>query len=89
MANLEVAFVITQWFTYLVSIPVIVFGVLGAMLNILIFTKKKKFWLNTSINYLLAGAVLTAVHLSAIYIQSILVNGFGLGLYSVSDAACS
>lgn len=89
MANLEVAFIITRWFTYLVSIPVIIFGVAGALLNIVIFTRKKNFWNNTSINYLLAGAVLTAIHLAGIYIQSVLVNGFDAGLYAVSDVACS
>jgi hypothetical protein len=89
MADLETARIITKWFTYIFSIPVIIFGVVGAILNILIFTKKKNFWANTSINYLLAGAVLTAIHLSGIYIQSVLVNGFDLGLYTTSDAACS
>ncbi|CAF0846430.1 unnamed protein product, partial [Rotaria sordida] len=66
----------------------IILGIFGAILTVLVFTKQRRFWRNPSINYLLAGAVMTGIHLPAIYLQSILVNGFGLGLFNTDDIAC-
>ncbi|CAF2142167.1 unnamed protein product [Rotaria magnacalcarata] len=79
---------ITRWFNYTLSIPMIIFGIIGAILTVLIFTKQQSFWRHPSINYLLAGAIMTGIHLPSIYLQSILVNGFGLGLYTTNRAAC-
>lgn len=80
---------ITRWFNYTLSIPMIVCGIIGAILTVVTFSKQRYFWQNPSINYLLAGAVMTGIHLPAIYLQSILVNGFGLGLFNTNHAACA
>lgn len=66
----------------------IIFGIIGAILTIIIFSRKRSFRLNPTITYLLAGAILTAIHLPSIYLQSILVDGFGLGVFNTNDIAC-
>jgi hypothetical protein len=66
----------------------ITFGIIGALLTILVFTKQKSFRHNPTITYLLAGAIMTAIHLPSIYLQSILVDGFGLGVFNTNDIAC-
>ena len=63
-------------------------GTVGAFLTIVVFTRKKAFRQNPSIIYLLAGAIMTAIHLPSIYSQSILVDGFLLGVFNTDDIAC-
>ncbi|CAF3478857.1 unnamed protein product [Rotaria socialis] len=88
MSNTTTLQFITRLFNYTLSIPMIVFGIIGAILTVIIFTKQRSFWLHPSINYLLAGAIMTGIHLPSIYLQSILVNGFGLGLFNTNMIAC-
>jgi hypothetical protein len=73
---------------YLGAIPFITLGIIGAIFTVIIFTKKRLFWRNASITYLLAGATMTGIHLPMIYTQSILVFGFGLGVFNSNDTAC-
>jgi hypothetical protein len=80
--------VVTLWLNYVVAIPFIVLGIVGAILTVVIFSKQRSFWRNTSITYLLAGAAMTGFHLPTIYSQSILVHGFGLGLFNTNEIAC-
>lgn len=80
--------VVSQWLNYIVTIPFIILGIVGAILTVIIFTKQHLFWRNTSITYLLADATMTAIHLPLIYSQSILVHGFGLGVFNSNDIAC-
>jgi hypothetical protein len=66
----------------------IIFGIIGAILTIFVFTRQSSFRRNPTIIYLLAGAVMTSIHLPSIYLQSILVDGFGLGVFNTNDIAC-
>jgi hypothetical protein len=77
-----------HWLNYLIAIPMIVLGIIGAILTILVFTGQPSFLRNPTIIYLLAGAVITAIHLPCNYLQSVLIDGFGLGLYNVNIANC-
>ncbi|CAF1285863.1 unnamed protein product [Rotaria sordida] len=79
---------VTRWLNYVVALPMIVFGIIGAILTVFVFTRQPKFRQNPTIIYLLAGAVITAVHLPCNYLQSTLVDGFGLGLFNVNIANC-
>jgi hypothetical protein len=79
---------ITRWLNYVVAIPFIVLGIIGTILTLIIFTQQRLFWRNTSITYLLAGAIMTGIHLPMIYSQSILVHGLGLGFLNTNDIAC-
>ena len=79
---------ISRWLNYLLAIPMITFGIIGALLTILVFTKQSSFRRNPTITYLLAGSIMTAIHLPSIYLQSILVDGFGLGVFNTNDLAC-
>ena len=79
---------VSHWLNYLGAIPMITFGIIGALLTILVFTEKRSFRRNPTIIYLLACAIMTAIHLPTIYLQSILVDGFGLGVYNTNDIAC-
>ncbi|CAF1433948.1 unnamed protein product [Rotaria sp. Silwood1] len=88
MSSVDTITRVTGWFNYTLSIPMIILGIFGAILTVLVFTKQRRFWRNPIINYLLAGAVMTGIHLPAVYLQSILVNGFGLGLFNTDDIAC-
>jgi len=56
--------------------------------TIIIFTRKRSFRNNLTTTYLLADATVTAIHLPSIYLQSILVDGFGLGVFNTNDIAC-
>ncbi len=76
------------WLNYLVAIPMIVLGIIGAILTIIVFTGKPSFLRNPTIIYLLAGAVITTIHLPCNCLQSVLIDGFGLGLYNVNIANC-
>lgn len=78
----------TRWLNYVVAIPMIALGIVGAILTILVFTRQSSFRHNPTIIYLLAGAVITAVHLPCNYLQSVLVDGFGFGLFNVNLANC-
>jgi hypothetical protein len=88
MSNAATIRVVTRWLNYVVAIPFIVLGIVGAILTVIIFTKQRLFWRNTSITYLLAGATVTGIHLPMIYSQSILVHGFGLGVFNTNYVAC-
>ncbi|CAF3925682.1 unnamed protein product [Rotaria sp. Silwood1] len=79
---------ISRWLNYLFAIPMIILGIIGAILTIIVFTRKRSFRCNPTIIYLLAGAIMTAIHLPTIYLQSILVDGFGLGIFNTNDIAC-
>ncbi|UJR07942.1 hypothetical protein I4U23_012221 [Adineta vaga] len=79
---------ISCWLNYLFAIPMIILGILGATLTIIVFTRQSSFHQNPTIIYLLAGAIMTAIHLPLIYLQSILVDGFGLGVFNTNDLAC-
>lgn len=73
---------------YLFAIPMILFGLIGSFLTIIVFTAQPSFRQNPTIAYLLTGAVITAMHLICNYFQSVLVDGFGLGLFNVNDLNC-
>ncbi|CAF0746500.1 unnamed protein product [Adineta steineri] len=79
---------ISRWLNYVLAIPMIVLGILGSILTIVVFTRQSSFQRNPTIIYLLAGAIMTAIHLPTIYLQSILVDGFGLGIFNTNDLAC-
>jgi hypothetical protein len=66
----------------------IILGIIGALLTIVVFTNQPSFRRNPTITYLLAGAIMTGIHLPLIYLQSILVDGFGLGIFNTNDIAC-
>ena len=66
----------------------ILFGIIGALLTILVFTGQPSFSRNPTIIYLLVGSVITAIHLPCNYLQSVLVGGFGLGLFNTNIANC-
>ncbi|UJR07944.1 hypothetical protein I4U23_012223 [Adineta vaga] len=80
--------IISQWLNYLLAVPMITFGIIGAIFTIIIFTRDITFHQNPTILYLLGGAILTLIHLPSIYLQSILVDGFLLGVFNTNDIAC-
>jgi hypothetical protein len=79
---------VSRWLNYLLAIPMIILGIIGAILTTLVFTRQPYFQHNPTIIYLLAGAIMTAIHLPSVYLQSILVDGFGLGVFNTNDLAC-
>ena len=79
---------VSRWLNYLLAIPMIILGIVGAILTILVFTKQSSFQRNPTIIYLIAGAIMTAIHLPSIYLQSILVDGFGMGIFNTNNIAC-
>ena len=79
---------VSRWLNYVLAIPMITLGMIGAILIILVFTGQRSFRCNSTITYLLAGAIITVIHLPTIYFQSILVDGFGLGVFNTNDIAC-
>ncbi|CAF1235224.1 unnamed protein product [Adineta steineri] len=79
---------VAQWLNYVLAIPMITLGFIGAILTIIVFKQQKLFRRNPSIIYLLSGAIMTTIHLPTVYLQSILVEGFQLGLYNTNDIAC-
>jgi hypothetical protein len=88
MSNTAAVNTATQWLNYVMAIPFLVLGIVGAISTVIIFTKRRLFWRNASITYLLAGAIMTGIHLPLIYTQSILVHGFDLGVFNTNDMAC-
>jgi hypothetical protein len=79
---------LSRWLNYLLAIPMISLGVIGAIFTIIIFTGQRSFRRNPTVTYLLAGAIITAIHLPSVYLQSILVDGFYLGVFNTNDIAC-
>lgn len=69
---------ITHWLNYVLAIPMIALGIIGAILTVIVFTGQPSFRRNATIIYLLTGAVIIAIHLPCNYLQSVLVDGFGL-----------
>lgn len=79
---------VSRYLNYLGAIPMITLGTIGSIMTIIVFTQKRSFRKNPTINYLLASAIMTAIHLPTIYSQSILVDGFLLGVFNTNDFAC-
>jgi hypothetical protein len=79
---------LTRLLNYVFAIPMLILGIIGSILIIIIFTQKRAFRRNTSLTYLLAGAIITGIHLPTIYIQMILVYGFGVSLMNTNEVAC-
>ena len=79
---------VSRWLNYLCAIPMIVLGIIGSLLTIVVFTKQRAFRRNPTTTYLLANAIMTGFHLPTIYSQSILVDGFLLGIFNTNDIAC-
>lgn len=88
MSNEEIINLLTRLLNYIFAIPMLILGMIGSTLIIIVFTQKKSFRRNTSLTYLLAGAIITGIHLPAIYIQMILVYGFGVSLMNTNLNAC-
>lgn len=76
---------ISRYLNYFAAIPMILFGSIGAFLTIIVFTTQKSFRRNPTTIYLSASAVMTGIHLPTIYSQSILVDGFLLGVFNTND----
>lgn len=79
---------VSRYLNYFGAIPMIILGTVGAFLTIVVFTKQRSFRQNPTTTYLLASAVMTFIHLPTIYSQSILVDGFLLGVFNTNDIAC-
>ncbi|CAF2362791.1 unnamed protein product [Rotaria sp. Silwood2] len=79
---------LTRLLNYVFAIPFLILGIMGSLLTVIVFTRKRSFWRNTTITYLLAGAIVTGIHLPTIYIQMILVYGFNTSLMNTNVAAC-
>lgn len=88
MVDAETLDLLTRLLNYVIAIPFLIFGMLGSLLTIIVFTRKRSFRRNTSVNYLLAGAIVTGIHLPTVYIQMILVYGFNTSLMNTNLAAC-
>ena len=80
--------VVTHWLNYVLAIPMIALGIIGEILTVVVFTGQRSFSRNPTIIYPLAGAIITAIHLPCNYLQSVLVDGFGLGLFNVNIGNC-
>lgn len=79
---------LTRWANYLIAVPILIFGISGALLTVLVFTRHRTFRKTPAIAYLAAGATMTAIHLPSIYLIAVLVEGFGLRIFTSSDIAC-
>jgi hypothetical protein len=79
---------ISRCLNYVFAIPMISLGIIGAIFTILVFTGQQSFRRNSTITYLLAGAIITSIHLPSIYLQNILIDGFGLGVFNTNEIAC-
>jgi hypothetical protein len=79
---------LTRLLNYVFAIPMLILGMMGSTLIIIVFTQKRAFRRNTSLTYLLAGAIITGIHLPTIYIQMILVYGFDVSLMNTNESAC-
>lgn len=88
MVNEDTVSLLTRLLNYVFAIPMLILGMIGSILIIIVFTQKRAFRQNTTLTYLLAGAIITSIHLPAIYIQMILVYGFGVSLMNTNESAC-
>ncbi|CAF0727374.1 unnamed protein product [Rotaria sp. Silwood1] len=88
MLNAETFNLLTRLLNYVFAIPFLILGILGSLLTVIVFTRQRAFRRNTTITYLLAGAIVTGIHLPTIYIQMILVYGFNTSLMNTNVAAC-
>ena len=79
---------VSRYLNYFGAIPMIILGTIGALLTIVVFTRQRSFRHNPTTTYLLGTAVMTGIHLPTIYSQSILVDGFLLGVFNTNDIAC-
>ena len=79
---------LTRLLNYVFAIPMLILGMIGSILTIIIFTQKRSFRQNTTLTYLLAGAIIAGIHLPTIYIQMILVYGFNVSLVNTNESAC-
>jgi hypothetical protein len=79
---------LTRLLNYIFAIPMLILGMIGSFLIIIVFTQTRTFRRNTSLTYLLAGAIVTGIHLPTIYIQMILVYGFNVSLMNTLESAC-
>ncbi|UJR11999.1 hypothetical protein I4U23_016177 [Adineta vaga] len=89
MSSLEVTLpAVTKWLNYLLGLPIIIFGMIGAILTIIVFIRQRAFWNNPTITYLLAGAFMTLFHLPTVYLLIVLGQGFGIFLFNLHDIIC-
>ncbi|CAF0869170.1 unnamed protein product [Adineta steineri] len=79
---------LTRLLNYIFAIPMLILGITGSILIVIVITQKRTFRQNTNLTYLLAGAIMTGIHLPTIYIQMILVYGFNVSLMNTNEAAC-
>lgn len=79
---------LTRLFNYIFAIPMLCMGMVGSIMIVIVFIEKRQFRRNTSLMYLLAGAIIIGIHLPTIYIQMILVYGFNVSLMNTNEAAC-
>lgn len=78
----------TRLLNYVFAIPMLCMGMVGSILIVCVFIEKRQFRRNTSLMYLLAGAIVIGIHLPTIYIQMILVYGFNVSLMNTNESAC-
>ncbi|UJR32486.1 hypothetical protein I4U23_019948 [Adineta vaga] len=79
---------LTRFLNYIFAIPMLILGMIGSILIVVVILQKRAFRQNTSLTYLLAGAIITGIHLPSIYIQMILVYGFNVSLMNTNESAC-
>jgi len=72
-----------HWLNYLTAIPMIVLGIIGAILTIIVFTGQPSFLRNPTIIYSLAGAVITTIHLPCNCLQSVLIDGYTMSILPI------
>ncbi|UJR29708.1 hypothetical protein I4U23_017257 [Adineta vaga] len=84
----EIIYLVSQWLNYFFGIPIIIFGIIGAILTIIVFIRQRTFWHNPTITYLLAGAFMTALHLPTIYLLVVLAQGFNIVLFMKYEIIC-
>ncbi|CAF2669704.1 unnamed protein product [Rotaria sp. Silwood2] len=73
---------------YIIALPLLVLGIVGVILSVTIFISQHSFRRNTTINYLLAGSILAGIHFLLVDIQTLLVEGFNIGIYNTNETAC-
>lgn len=88
MASEDIIDLLTRLLNYVFAIPMLTLGMIGCGLIVLLFTQKRQFRRNTSLTYLLAGAIVTGIHLPTVYIQMIMVYGFHVSLMNTNVDAC-
>jgi len=79
---------ISRYLNFTLAVPIITFGIIGSILTIIIFIKRPVFWNNPTITYLLAGAIMTIIHLPTIYLAIILASGFETYIMMKNDISC-